>query len=96
MPQDALAKFKEMAETDPTWKFKSASDGALTTLLCATASLDTLRCHPPLKDHESQVQYYRDVARASKLSKLVNNASKVDELIQNSEDYCKHSKTSKL
>jgi len=65
------------------YKLTKKEDGANTTVFCATASLAELKCSPPLKDYASQVQYYRNSARAMRMTPLVaNNPGKIEEMKQ--------------
>jgi len=82
MPKDAVESLKD----SPGWKFLTPTEGAATTIFCATATLDELKCSPPLSDHESRIPFCRDAMRDPKLTRLAKDVSKCEELIRFSEE----------
>jgi len=67
-------------KTTSQYTYISVEDGAKTTVFCATASLEKLKCSPPLKEFPNQALYYRDSARAEKMTPLTQDTSKFAEM----------------
>lgn len=67
---------------------KSASEGAATTVFCATASLQDME----ITDDE-HVFFYQDCKRVHRMSKLVKDDAKRRELAHLSEEFCRNNKS---